>query len=160
MTTRSICTFHLDPYVFGVDVSVVLEVMVHPVITRVPLAPPAVRGVINLRGQIVTALDLRRRLDLPPAPGPGAPVSIVVKAKDEPVSFLVDRAGDVVQVEESQFERPPDTLHGVARDLIVGAYKLPSRLLLLLDPERCASAEVEVRRGTGAEREVGGRGGR
>ena len=155
--TRSICTFHLDPYLFGLDVSVVQEVMVQPVITKVPLTPPSVRGVINLRGQIVTALDLRRRLDLPPAAGHAAPVSLVVKAEQEAVSFLVDRAGDVVEVDEAEFERPPETLQGAAKDLILGAYKLPSKLLLLLDPDRCARPEVEARRSAEHRGEPGDR---
>jgi purine-binding chemotaxis protein CheW len=154
---RSICTFHLEPHVFGIDVSVVQEVMVHPVITRVPLAARSVEGVINLRGQIVTSVDLRRRLALPPRASDAPPVSLVVRAAGETVSFLVDRPGDVVEVEPAAFERPPDTLRGPARDLILGAYKLPSQLLLLLDPERCAREEAEPRRAAAAERAGGGR---
>jgi purine-binding chemotaxis protein CheW len=148
---RSVCTFHLDPYVFGLDVAVVQEVMVHPVVTHVPLTPPAVRGVVNLRGRIVTALDLRTRLDLPPAPAGVEPVSIVVRTEAEPVSFLVDRAGEVIEVSDAEFEVPPDTLHGPARDLILGAYKRPSHLLLLLDPERTARPDDLARSGASGE---------
>src|SRR5262245_18463506 len=104
--------------------------------TRVPLAPPVVRGLINLRGQIVTALDLRRRLALSDRPADQLPVNVVVQTDDGAVSLLVDEIGDVLSVPESAFERPPETLRGTARELIRGAYKLDGRLLLILDTQR------------------------
>jgi purine-binding chemotaxis protein CheW len=94
-----------------------------------------VRGLINLRGQIVTAIDLRERLNLPPRPESQEPVNVVVETDEGAVSLLVDAIGDVLEVTEQQFERPPETLQGEARDLIQGAYKLPDRLLVILDPE-------------------------
>src|SRR5262245_46354614 len=97
--------------------------------TRVPLAHPVVRGLMNLRGQIVTALDLRRRLELPERPDDESPVNVVVQADDGAVSLLVDEIGDVLEASDDQFERPPETLRGVARELIRGTYKLPDRLL-------------------------------
>src|SRR5262245_37201472 len=103
--------------------------------TRVPLAHPVVRGLINLRGQIVTAIDLRRRLDFPDPPADQLPVNVVVNTDDGAVSLLVDDIGDVLQVSEELFEPPPETLRGLARKLIRGAYKLNDRLLLLLDTD-------------------------
>lgn len=103
---------------------------------RVPLAPGAVRGLINLRGQIVTAVDLRRRLALPDPEAGRLPMNVVVRHGDGAVSLLVDEIGDVVEVDQEDFEPPPDTLHGPARELIRGAYKLKDRLLLPLDVER------------------------
>src|SRR5438045_1868720 len=100
--------------------------------TRVPLAHPVVRGLIKLRGQIVTALHLRRRLDLPDRPADQLPVNVVVQTADGAVSLLVDEIGDVLTVPESVFERPPETLRGKTRDVIRGAYKLDRRLLLVL----------------------------
>ena len=138
-----ICTFHLGDHLYGIDVRAVREVLVQSRITPVPLAPPAVVGVTNLRGRIVTAIDLRRRLDLPERPAGSEPVSVVVEADDELVSFLVDRAGDVLAVSDQEFERPPETLRGAARDLILGAYKLSSELVLLLDPLRAALPDAE-----------------
>ena len=135
-TKQRICTFHLGDELFGIDVAHVQEVLVSQRITPVPLAPAAVLGVVNLRGQIVTAIDLRTRLELPPrAPGTH-PVHVVVRTEGELVSFLVDRTGDVVDVSADAFERPPEALPGVAGDLILGAFQLPDTLLLLLDPER------------------------
>ena len=93
-----------------------------------------VRGLINLRGQIVTAFDLHRRLGLAERRPDFVPMNVVVRTEDGPVSFLVDEIGDVVEVSPEQFETPPNTLRGPARLLIQGAYKLPGQLLLVLDP--------------------------
>lgn len=133
---RQFCTFLLAGHHFGVDVTSVQEVIRAQEMTRVPLTPPVVRGLINLRGQIVTALDLRRRLDLPDRPDGDPPVNVVVRTDDGAVSLLVDEIGDVLDVPEAAFERPPETLAGPARDLIRGAYKLDGRLLLILDTDR------------------------
>jgi purine-binding chemotaxis protein CheW len=136
---RQYCTFFLDGHYFGIDVLQVQEVIRYQEMTRVPLAPAVVRGLINLRGQIVTAVDLRRRLDLPDRPGGEPPVNVVVQTDDGAVSLLVDEIGDVLRVPEGAFERPPETLRGPARDLIRGAYKLDGRLLLILDTERAVN---------------------
>jgi purine-binding chemotaxis protein CheW len=133
---RQYCTFTVDGHYFGVDVLKVQEVIRYQEMTRVPLAPPEVRGLINLRGQIVTSIDLRRRLQLRDRPDDLQPVNVVVHAEDGAVSLLVDEIGDVLEVSESSFERPPETLRGAARALIQGAYKLKDRLLLILDTAR------------------------
>jgi purine-binding chemotaxis protein CheW len=130
------CTFYLAGHYFGLDVLKVQEIIRYQEMTRVPLAPPVVRGLINLRGQIVTAIDLRIRLELADRPSDQLPVNVVVHTDDGAVSLLVDEIGDVLEVSEKSFERPPETLKGTARDLIRGAYKLQDRLLLILDTER------------------------
>ena len=130
------CTFYLDGHYFGLDVLKVQEIIRYQEMTRVPLAAPVVRGLINLRGQIVTAIDLRRRLNLEDRPADQLPVNVVVHTGDGAVSLLVDEIGDVLQVPETAFERPPETLVGTARELIRGVYKLDGRLLLILDTER------------------------
>jgi purine-binding chemotaxis protein CheW len=133
------CTFYVDGHYFGLDVLKVQEVIRYQEMTRVPLAPPVVRGLINLRGQIVTAIDLRRRLELTDRPADQLPVNVVVQTDDGAFSLLADEIGDVLKVREKLFERPPDTLKGMARELIRGAYKLENQLLLILDPERTVS---------------------
>jgi purine-binding chemotaxis protein CheW len=130
------CTFYVDGHYFGLDVLHVQEVIRYQEMTRVPLAQPVVCGLINLRGQIVTALDLRRRLELKDRPADQLPVNVVVHTDDGAVSLLVDEIGDVLEVPQQTFERPPETLRGTARELIRGAYKLQDRLLLILDTER------------------------
>lgn len=134
-TNRQYCTFYLGDQYFGLDVLKVQEIVRHQPLTRVPLAHPMIQGLINLRGQIVTAIDLRKRLDLPEAAADQEPVNVVVQTDDGAVSLLVDEIGDVLEVSEQQFERPPETLQGSARDLIQGAYKLADQLLVILDPE-------------------------
>ncbi len=133
---RQFATFFVDGLFFGVEVLKVQEVIRHQAMTRVPLAPREVQGLINLRGQIVTALDLRRRLTLAARPQDALPMNVVVRTDDGAVSLLVDEIGDVVEVSEEQFERPPETVAGVARELISGVYKLRDRLLLILDTEK------------------------
>lgn len=130
------CSFRLAHLTFGVEVERVQEVMRSQTLTPVPLADPIVRGLINLRGQIVTALDLRRRLELPERAAEEQPMNIVVRAAAGELSLLVDAIGDVVDVDDQDFERPPETVEGVARELITGAYKLTDRLLLVLDTDR------------------------
>src|SRR5262249_279253 len=133
------CTFYVDGQYFGLDVLRVQEIIRYQEMTRVPLAPPVVRGLINLRGQIVTAIDLRRRLELTERPADQLPLNVVVQSEDGAVSLLVDEIGDVLQVRQKLFDRPPDTLKRTPRDPIRGAYKLENRLLLILDPERTVS---------------------
>ena len=87
---RQFCTFHLDDHLFGVDVLDVQEVIRYQAMTYVPLAPAVVEGLVNLRGQIVTAVDLRRRLELPARPGDRRPMNVVVRTAGCPVSFLFD----------------------------------------------------------------------
>ena len=91
---------------------------------------------MNLRGQIVTALDLRNRIGLPAPKEELEPMNVVVRTDDEAVSLLVDRIGDVVATDDDQFEPPPETMRGVPRDLIRGAFKLKDRLLLILDIDK------------------------
>ena len=130
---RQFCTFYLDDLLFGVPVLSVQEVMRHQEMTRVPLAHPVVRGLINLRGQIVMAVDLRERLGLPERSDQEPSMNVVVRTKDGPVSLLVDKIGDVLGVDESTLEEPPETLDKVARALISGVFKLEGQLLIALD---------------------------
>ncbi len=128
------CTFHVADLHFGVEVERVQEVLRHQCITRVPLADEVVRGLINLRGEIVTALDLRRRLGLADGDSIEELMNVVVRTPDGgAVSFLVDRIGDVVDVPSSQSEAPPETLDGVTRALVRSICKLDGSLLLILD---------------------------
>jgi purine-binding chemotaxis protein CheW len=140
-TEHQYCTFYVAGHYFGLDVLRVQEIIRYQEMTRVPLAQPMVRGLINLRGQIVTAIDLRRRLGLAERPADQLPINVVVQTDDGAVSLLVDEIGDVLEVSEKLFERPPETLKGEARELIRGAYKLQERLLLILDADRTVSVD-------------------
>jgi len=134
--TQQFCTFVLKDQFFGVPVEQVQEVIRYQEMTRVPLVPQVIRGLINLRGQIVMALDLRRRFGMEERPDSQLPMNVVVRTDDGAVSFLVDEIGDVLEVDEESFERPPETLQGHARELVHGVYKLQERLMLVLDTDR------------------------
>lgn len=132
-TTHQFCTFYVDSLFLGIDVQHAQEVIRYQDMTCVPLAPPAISGLINLRGQIVTALDLRCRLGLPLREPNELPMNVIIRDGENAVSLLVDRIGDVVEVDDELFELPPPTVHPSVRGLIRGSYKLVDRLLLVFD---------------------------
>lgn len=136
---RQFCTFLVDGFCFGIDVLRVQEVIRYQPMTRVPLAPSVIHGLINLRGQIVTAIDLRRRLSLTERPEGELPMNVVVRTAEGATSLLVDEIGDVVAVEAESFELPPETLSDVARDLLTGVYKLKDHLLLVMDTDKAVN---------------------
>jgi len=141
---QQFCTFYIDKQFFAVPVQQVQEVIRYQEMARVPLVPPVIRGLINLRGQIVVAFDLRRRLGYPDRPEEQKPMNVVVRADEETVSFLVDEIGDVIEVEEDCAEQPPETLPAEMRELVRGVYKLKEQLLLVLDAERTVNAASGV----------------
>lgn len=142
--TSQFCTFYLDKLLFGVELKTVQEVIRSLEVTQVPLAPQVVSGLINLRGQIVTAVDLRRRLGLEPRAAGIAAMNVVVRSDDGAVSLLVDEIGDVVEVDDTTFERPPETLRGAVRIVITGVHKLNGRLMLVLDTEKACEMTAEA----------------
>ena len=129
-------TFTVDGHLFSVEVETVQVVIRDQQMTRVPLAEPAVGGLIILRGQVITALDLRRRLGMPDRPEDKLPMNVVVPTEDCAVSPLVDQIGDVIETDAAHFESPPDTVNAATRELVRGAYKLDGQLLLALDIDR------------------------
>ena len=137
---KQYCSFTVADCCFGVDVQVVQEVIRYQEMTRVPLAPCEITGLINLRGQIVTAVDLRRRLGLADRPAGELPMNVVIRTTDDgAVSLLVDEIGDVLEPHADTFEPPPAILTGVTRDLVAGVHKLKDRLLLVLDTAAAVS---------------------
>jgi purine-binding chemotaxis protein CheW len=137
--TRQFCTFYLDKHFFGVPVAEVQEVIRYLELTRVPLVSEVVRGLINLRGQIVTAIDLRLCLGMPERPAGQLPMNVVIRTSDGAVSLLVDEIGDVLDVSPESMEEPPETLQGPMREMVRGVYKLAGTLLLELDMQRAIS---------------------
>jgi purine-binding chemotaxis protein CheW len=135
-------TFYVGDMFFGVDVLNVQEVLRFQPMTAVPQAPRVIEGLINLRGQIVIAIDMRRRLGLPPRGGDKASMNMVVRTADGAVSLLVDEIGDVLDMDVANYERPPMNLDPAAGELIRGVYKLKGRLLLVLDEEKTVDLTV------------------
>ena len=141
---KRLMTFSVGDACYGLPIEQVLEVLNHRPLTPVPLAPPSVAGLMNLRGQVVTAIDLARRLEVAAsAAGDLKPMNVVIREGETVVSLLVDKIGDVIDVEETAFQQPPETLRGSARDLIRGAYRLEDGLLLLLDAREILDLEGE-----------------
>jgi purine-binding chemotaxis protein CheW len=133
--SRQFCTFYLADLYLGIEAERVQEILRLENLTPVPLAPEAVCGLINLRGQIVSAIDLRRQLAVTGTDLPGQRMAIILSNATGAVGFVVDRFGDVVEVSESDFEDPPENLKGRARQMIRGAYKMQDRLLLILNTD-------------------------
>jgi len=131
-----ICTFLLGGRTFALPVDEVREVVRSLETTPVPLAPPSVLGLAHLRGQIATAIDLRRRLDLPPRAADDPQVNVVVQGADGLVCLAVDDVGDVIDVPPNAVDRPPETLRPAVRELVRGICKFQDELVLLLDTAR------------------------
>jgi purine-binding chemotaxis protein CheW len=134
-----LCTFELGGMTLALPADDVREVIRHGQPTPVPLAPPDVIGLINLRGEIATVIDVARRLGRAPAPADGG-LGLVLRDMHGTVCLRVDRAGDVLEIGEEAFEPPPETLKGEARDLVRGTYKVGNALVLLLDTGKAVPA--------------------
>jgi len=135
-TTVNLCTFRLHEFMIGIDVTLVQEVLNRQDATRIPLVSDVVQGLINLRGEIVTTIDLRRRLGLPQRSAEDPCMNVVIRTADGPVALTVDQIGDVIDADESLFEFPPPTLGGPHREFVTGVFKLDENLLLLIDLDR------------------------
>ncbi|MEC4819818.1 MAG: chemotaxis protein CheW [Scytonema sp. PMC 1069.18] len=154
MGEQQFCTFFLNGFYFGIDVQHVLEVVRLQTMTRVPLAPVDVCGLINLRGQIITVIDLQRRLEMSEAVtlthqlvNEPQGFNLIVRSDDEVVGLLVDNVGDVLEFKENTFQPPPATLKGRMRQMLTGAYSLPEGFLLILDTEKILDVTPEPPRG-------------
>ena len=139
---KQYCTFYVDGILFGVEVLDVQEVLRYQEMTEVPLAASEIRGLINLRGQIITAIDLRSRMKLPPRPEDQQPMNVVIRTHGEVISFLVDSIGDVLEVDDESFEPAPGTVDDSTRELVSGVYKLEGRLMMVLDAAKAAETST------------------
>jgi len=140
--TGQFCTFYLDHLLFGVESLKIQEVVPYRPLRPVPLAPAAVSGLMNLRGQVVVALELRRQLDLPERPAHMTPVCLVLRASEGSVCLLADEVGDVVQVADDTFEPAPQTLPPRLRSMIRGVHKLEHQLMHVLDTDRTCEVQA------------------
>jgi purine-binding chemotaxis protein CheW len=141
-STRQFCTFYLDRLLFGVESQKIQEVVTYRELRPVPLAPPVVSGLMNLRGQVVVALELRRQLELADRPPDMPPVCLVVRAAGGTVCLLADEVGNVVEVEDETFEPSPETLSPRLRSVILGVHKLEHQLMHVLDTDRACEVQA------------------
>lgn len=132
----SLATFYVDGFYFCVPSRQVLELAPCPAITPVPLAPHAVHGLINRRGQIVTAIDLRTRLGLSARVGEEAPMVMYLTLRSTVFALVVDTICDILALDPVQFDTPPSHLSAPAFDLISGFHSLADKLLFVLDVDK------------------------
>lgn len=135
--TQDYVTMFIDGQMFGIPVLTVQDVLGPQKVTRIPLAPREVAGSLNLRGRIVTAIDVRRRLNLKDREGDNKPgMSVVVDMNGELYSLLIDSVGEVLSLRSAAFERNPPTLDPLWREFSAGIYRLDGKLLVVLDVGR------------------------
>jgi len=164
--TQQLCTFRLAGLYFGVPANTVQEMIRTSLHTRVPLVSPVIHGLVNLRGEIVTTIDLRHRLGFPPADrqqhiddddntpggdggdsgdsGPIVATNVVIRTGDTAVSLVVDAIGDVITVDNASFEAVPTTLNEQCRAVVDGIYQLDDELLLTIDLDRLLDVDAVV----------------
>lgn len=129
-------TFTIAGQLFGIPVLKVQDVLATYQIARIPLAPPEVAGSLNLRGRVVTVIDLRTRLGLPPRAETAKSMSIVAENEGELYSLMVDSVGEVLELSRSLYERNPPTVEPKFRSFSEGIYRLDETLLIVLDVNR------------------------
>ena len=134
--TQVLVTLTVADQLCGVPVLAVRDILGEQVITRIPLSPPEIAGSLNLRGRIVTAIDLRRRLRLPPMPAGQRRMSVVAEQGGELYALLVDQVSEVLNLDASLFERNPPTLEKCWAEFSTGIFRLDGRLLVVLDVSR------------------------
>ena len=134
--TRDYLTIMIGDQIFGIPVLQVQDVLGPQKVTRVPLAPPAVAGSLNLRGRIVTAVDVRTCLGLDRRENKDNEMSVVVEDSGELYSLLIDKVGDVMSLREKDYENNPSTLDPRWRGVSQGIYRLKDKLLVVLDVPR------------------------
>jgi len=135
-TTEILSTFHVGDFYCGIHTKEVIELTKDLEVTPVPLAPASILGLLNLRGQIVTAIDMRVRLSCERKEISSDSIGIFYKHSGSFFSFVVDRVNEIIELDEKDFEPPPSNLTGPALNFVAGVYKMPGRLLLVLDPQK------------------------
>jgi purine-binding chemotaxis protein CheW len=135
MNTNQFSTFRVDGRYYGVNVKLVQEITQAMPLTRVPLAPSYVAGLINLRGQIATAIGLRELFKLTP-PESEDRINVICKSDGPLLALVVDEIGDVIEVEDSIFESTPNTVNPAVAQFMQGVYKLPSEILSVIDVQK------------------------
>jgi purine-binding chemotaxis protein CheW len=141
------CTFYVNQRHFGIPMMEVQEVIRQQTLTPVPLAPNLVRGLMNLRGNLVVSIDMRRRLAMPPAEDEDSSIQIITKGTTGLVGLMVDQVGEVESLDPSAAEPPPGTAPQHIRDLMKAVFALEGGLLTILDGERILELEGERHEG-------------
>ena len=126
-------TFIVEDQLFGIPIIQVQDILSPETIASIPLAPPEVKGSINLRGRIVTVIDVRVRLGLAKRDGEDTGMAVTVEHQHELYTLLVDRVGDVIGLSKNSYESNPGTLSPHWREFANGIYRLEKELMVVLD---------------------------
>jgi purine-binding chemotaxis protein CheW len=138
---RQLVVFQLGAELYGVEISRVHEIIRHQAVTRLPRAPAFVEGVINLRGKVISVVNLRGRFGLPPTEPTRASRIVVVDINDQVIGMVVDGVSEVLRVNAATIEPPSPTVAGIDSEYLQGIAKLPGRLVILLDLDRVLSRD-------------------
>ncbi len=133
MSSNQFSTFWVDERLYGVNIQMVQEITKSMNVTDVPLAPNFIKGLINLRGQIATAVGLKELFELPASDAESGKINVVCKSESYLISLVVDEVGDVLELEDHQFEMTPETVSPKVARFMTGVYKLPNNLLSVID---------------------------
>jgi purine-binding chemotaxis protein CheW len=136
VATEGYVTVVTGGQLFGLRLERVRDVFVPRGLSWVPLAPPEVAGLLNLRGRIVTAIDLRRRLSLPPREDGGAPLAVGIEERGELYGLIVDSVGDVLRLKRSSYEANPVTLDQRWANVCHGVHRLEHGLMVVLNVDK------------------------
>lgn len=139
-----VTTFYVGNALLGVDIGVVQEINRNMMLTRVPDASPSVRGVMNLRGEVVTVLDLRILLGLPQTTGSNASRNLIIKRDGELIGIWVDRVADILSINMQDVSPAPSNLDGIQAKFVKGVYQLPDSLVMLLDHRELINASLQL----------------
>ena len=130
-------TIQIGEQMFGIPVLQVQDVLGQQKVTKIPLAPPEVAGSLNLRGRVVTAINVRKRLGLPDNDNENTKeMSVVVEHENELFSLIIDKVGDVLSLSDDTYEKNPSTLDPLWREVSSGIYRLNDKLLIVMDVPR------------------------
>ncbi len=136
MNTNQFSTFWVDECLYGVNIKMVQEITKSMTVTEVPLAPDYIKGLINLRGQIATAVGLRELFKIPASEKENGKINVVCKSETYLLSLVVDEVGDVLELEDNLFELTPETVSPEVSKFMTGVYKLPNNLLSVVDIQK------------------------
>uniref|UniRef100_A0A832LVI8 Chemotaxis protein CheW n=1 Tax=Caldimicrobium thiodismutans TaxID=1653476 RepID=A0A832LVI8_9BACT len=132
--TATIVTFCIGNHLFGVPADKVVEINKDLEITRVPLASDYIKGIMNLRGQILTVIDLGKKLGI--EYGSKHQLNLIVRNQDEMASLLIERIDDILEIPVIKLEEPPEIIEGIKREFVEKVYQLPDRLLIILNMDK------------------------
>lgn len=131
--TREFLTIYINNQMFGIPILQVQDVLGQLTVAKIPLAPPSIAGALNLRGRIVTAINVRECLGLAPLQSGKDIMSVVVENDGELYSLIIDQVGDVLSLSDEDYENTPATLDPAWRSVSLGIYRLEQKLLVVLD---------------------------